>query len=52
MFASLGTTIREFRTLRMCEFFGMANTIFNPKMGLRNVGGEKHKMYKNMITFL
>ena len=28
---SLATNIREYKTLRMCEFFGLADTILEPK---------------------
>ena len=31
---SLATNIREYKTLRMCEFFGLAETILEPKKSL------------------
>lgn len=34
---SLSTNIREYKTLRMCEFFGLADTILEPKKSLMKV---------------
>ena len=31
-FDSLGTTIREFRTIKSCEFFSTADIILNPTL--------------------
>lgn len=35
-FENLSTTVREYRTLRMCEFFRMAPVILNPTLALEN----------------
>jgi hypothetical protein len=45
MIESLATTIREYKTLRMSEFYGMSETILNPKKALMKVhpGEDRHK---------
>ena len=30
LYESLATTFREYKTLRMCEFYGMSSIIMNP----------------------
>jgi hypothetical protein len=52
---SLATNIREYRTLRMCEFYGHAETIFNPKHALlrgATVGDQRHKNLGMMLKFI
>ena len=50
---SLATTIREFKTLRMSEFYGLANIIREPSKGLSNIkGGERHKNSNKMFQYL
>lgn len=51
---SLATNIREYKTLRMCEFFGLAETIINPKKSLTPSAQSKprHKHYGKMIHYV
>lgn len=32
---SLSTTVREFRTIKSCEFFATSEIIINPSLGLK-----------------
>jgi hypothetical protein len=54
---SMSTTIREFRVLRMSEFFDMSYLILNPKLGLTdhlNSQNSKdlHEKFKEMLKFV
>lgn len=51
---SLATNIREYKTLRMCEFYGHVDTILNPKEGLKKVtvGDERHAHFGKMTKFI
>lgn len=35
-YENLATTVREYRTLKMCEFFSMAPILLNPSQALQN----------------
>ena len=51
---SLATNIREYKTLRMSEFYGHAETIVNPKKSLTIAGqsDKRHKEYPKMIKYV
>ena len=51
---SLSTTIREYKTLRMCEFYGLAETIFEPQKSLARLRNpdDKHKHFASMMKFV
>ena len=39
-YESMATTFREYKTLRMCEFYGMSDTLMNPQPGLKQITEE------------
>lgn len=45
MIESLATTIREYKTLRMSEFYGLADTIIDPQKSLIPVSDQRHKHF-------
>ena len=56
---SLSTTLREYKTLRMCEFYGMMDTILNPKITLELLQKDeeagdalKHEKESEMKSFV
>lgn len=49
---SLSTTIREYKTLRMSEFYGLSETILDPKKSLQNHDDKKHKHWGEMQKYL
>ena len=52
---SLATNIREYKTLRMSEFYGLADTIVNPKKSLTIADGQsdsRHKHYPKMVRYV
>ncbi len=48
---SLSTTIREYKTLRMSEFYGMADVIVNPR-SLKLKDDTLHKHAQKMTEYL
>jgi hypothetical protein len=53
----MSTTIREFRVLRMSEFFDMSYLLLNPKLGLTDhVNSQNtkdlHEKFKEMLKFV
>jgi hypothetical protein len=51
---TLATNIREYKTLRMCEFYGLADTIVNPKKSLTIAAqsDQRHKHYPQMVKYV
>lgn len=54
---SLATTIREYKTLRMSEFYPLSETILNPQSALSHLHKEstaemRHKCYPKMEKYL
>ena len=52
VFESLATTFREYKTLRMCEFYGMSQIIINPQPPVSNALKEEEKAAAEMVEGL
>ena len=51
---SFATTLREYRTLRMSEFYGLSSTILRPDVSLQKLkaNGERHPNCQRMESFV
>ena len=51
---SFATSLREYRTLRMSEFYGLTQTILRPDVSLQKLkaNGERHPNWQRMESFV